>query len=309
MLLKPFLIYFNVTLWVGVVILLFLKNGLKSSKLLAFTNWLIRLLLALLLLQYAVYIYARYIEPNWIAVDKVTIKNNNFPAEVDNLTIAHISDLHIWKEGLRERLLVKKINSLKPDIILVTGDFLTEWEGIPAVLSVFSKIKARCGIFGIFGDIDYHALKKDEMTRFKMQLVAIGIKILHNERLQVPVDNNSYITLIAYTIPNKGEGFKTTKLESPKIVLIHSPKLMESKYISADSADLVLAGDTHGGQFGLQFIRNLSRNVSSFKYVSGLYYVKGVPLYVNRGIGTHRMNTRFLCRPEITLIKLEKGQE
>lgn len=309
MLLRPFLVYFNVTLWLMVTVLFLLKNGLKSARLLKFTNGLIILLLSLLLLQYGVYVYSRYIEPNWIKVEELKIKNHNFSTEVSNLKIVHISDLHIRKEGIREKLLVKKINALNPDVILVTGDFLTEREGIPAVLSVFSKLKSKQGIFGIFGDIDFHAFKKDEMACFKMQLEAAGVKILHNERAQIPIGNNKYLTLIAYTIPSKGDGFKTSKFESPRIVLIHSPNLVESSYISRDSCDLVLAGDTHGGQFGLQFIRNLSDNVSKFKYVSGLYYVKGVPLYVNRGIGTHRMNTRFLCRPEITVIKLEKGSE
>ncbi len=79
-------------------------------------------------------------------------------------------------------------------------------------------------------------------------------------------------------------------------------------------ANLVLSGGTHGEQVGLQFLRDLFIPKDEVKYASGLYKVRGLNLYVNRGIGSsgdmsNDDTIRFFCRPEITLIKLLKNEK
>lgn len=68
--------------------------------------------------------------------------------------------------------------------------------------------------------------------------------------------------------------------------------------------DLILAGHTHGGQTGIPW---LARHVLSFDtgtYHRGLYRTPHGPLYVNPGIGTFHLRLRFLCRPEVTVIRI-----
>lgn len=91
--------------------------------------------------------------------------------------------------------------------------------------------------------------------------------------------------------------------DEPKILITHFPNIFD--FIGEDSGvDLVLAGKTHGGQIGIESLRNFVGYIKEFPYISGLYKVKGTPLYVNRGIGVKTSGFRFFCRPEVTVFEI-----
>ncbi len=92
------------------------------------------------------------------------------------------------------------------------------------------------------------------------------------------------------------------------ILLSHSPDYV--KFAEQNHVDLVLSGHTHGGQIRLPFLGPLAVRISlGRKYAEGLHRFGNTALYVTRGIGTALVPVRFLCPPEITLIKLRPQQK
>ncbi|MFC1646262.1 metallophosphoesterase [Candidatus Omnitrophota bacterium] len=285
------------------------KTDARLSK---YINIGIKVILVVLIVQVAVYVDARYIEPNSIKLERLQITNSNFPKDLNKLRVVQISDLHIEKNGYREHSLVWKVNSLKPDIILITGDFLNRREGLVPVISTLSKLRAKKGIFAVLGDIDYYAFRKHDVSELKTALKKININVLYNQNIRVPLSGEEGMWLIGLSRASVKkeiikQAYRGVNFSEPKILLVHGQEIMDSGYINSKNADLVLVGDTHGTQMGIDFIRNFSGYASRHKYVAGLFYIEGVPLYVNRGIGTKTKPIRFFCRPEITLIKLTRG--
>ncbi len=310
-LLRILLIVFNVSLLFMVFWLFLLRQEFKKNR--KNINFALIVCLILLFVQYAVYLDAQYIEPKWIKIEKLRVQNKIFPDSLSKLKIIHVSDLHIKQNDFRERDMVKKINALKPDIILITGDMLTERGYVSLMLSVVSKMDAKKGIYAVLGDNDIYG--GCNIGELKGLLNDIGIFILDNENIRIPINEKEGLWFIG--ISNNALNNETLKkiyegvnLTEPKIVLCHYPEIADSKFLNKDNADLILSGGTHGGQIGVPIVRNVFDKISELKYISGLYWIKGIPLYVNRGIGTVGNlpgdTIRFFCRPEIALITLSR---
>ena len=88
----------------------------------------------------------------------------------------------------------------------------------------------------------------------------------------------------------------------PKVMLAQSPTA--SKPAALAGVDLVLAGDTHGGQIGIPQLYRFSGYARDHAYRRGLFKVRSTYLYVNRGMGWSLRPVRFLCRPEITVVSI-----
>lgn len=300
---KALLIGFNITF---LVILFYALTKKKDGK---FFDSFVVFCLAVFASQYFLYADMRYIEPNWIQVEKVKIVGNKFQDEAGKLRIVQISDLHIKRFGFRERSLIAKVNALKPDIILITGDYVVTKFDLPAVGQTLSKLKAKIGIYGILGDIDYWAYGHERIGELKTVLNNSGVRLLDDESVRIPLasGNGLWIVGLSEETPSGSSvrsAFGNVDLSEPKIVLVHSPEIIDSGLLTSINSDLVLAGDTHGFQTGLRWIQLVSVYANETRYIKGLFRVNDVPMYVNRGIGTQHKNIRFLCRPEITVIKL-----
>jgi uncharacterized protein len=73
------------------------------------------------------------------------------------------------------------------------------------------------------------------------------------------------------------------------------------------AADLALSGHTHGGQIYVPLLTENLLNRQFGGYGSGCYQVNGIPVYINRGLGSLGIEARFLRRPEVTLITFRPG--
>ncbi|MEW6096787.1 MAG: metallophosphoesterase [bacterium] len=264
------------------------------------------------LFTYSIVIYSIYIEPNWIKVEKVTIKNTLLANAFEGITAIQITDLHIEEFGYREKKMIKLLNKLKPDILFITGDFITYPEGTELCLEVLKNINAQYGIWGIVGDRDGGS------GNLKERMKKINITILTNEVKKLNLGNNPPFWLIGINgdnIPDEIKDVRTKVSRAPQlpiILLVHYPEAL----IPASDAriDLVLSGDTHGGQIGPLFLRKYWRRLrgvggGSHEFIAGLYKMGATQLYISRGvgIGTHHIPVRFLCHPEITMFKFEKN--
>lgn len=237
----------------------------------------------------------------------VEISLPNLPKGLDGLTLAQLTDLHIGpilgKDWLAE--MVRRVNALEPDLILLTGDYVDGYASeIASELEPLGELKARYGVLGSTGNHEYYW----NMPEWRQELERLNIAILDNSHRSFRINDD---TIIVAGIPdlNSGRfGFKEPDLdealagapEAVRILLTHQPK-MAREY--APLVDLMLAGHTHGGL--IFFLQPLIARFNS-GFVSGLYPVAGKNLYVSPGTG---LWNGFSCRigvpAEITKIVLK----
>lgn len=258
---------------------------------------------------------AVFIEPNWIQVTKISVKARNFGSRLKDVRIVQISDLHIEKVGYREKKLVEIVNRLKPDILFITGDFLSSASGLRPAIEILRSLRAEKGIYAILGNHDYYYLKEKDVVD---ALQGIGIRVLKYDNLKLDLGENGSFWLIGLSDKYGLEArygnelyiktaFKDVPSDEAKVMLIHDPDVSDLKIISQYKPQLILAGHTHGGQVGIPFIRKFSWYAERSKYMAGLFKVNDIPLYVNRGIGMITRKMRLFDRPEVTIIRLLKG--
>ena len=251
---------------------------------------------------------ALVLEPNWVTVDRVVIEDERLSGPLAGMTIAQISDLHLEGSlGFREKGLIRKLNRLSPDIILITGD-LVEAAAPELVEQLVKKFRPRIWTYAILGNSDRIYLQREGLAeRWKKS----GVSLVGGKCLPMAGDRGEIFWLAGIDFP----GYEVPGVEAeidrilsefpsgaPLVFLSYDPDL--APLLIEKGADLVLSGDTHGGLIGLPgwpaiFHRYFGRS----KYIRGLYPVGGGVLYVNRGIAPKGLPVRFLCPPEITLFE------
>lgn len=247
------------------------------------------------------------IEPNWIAVEKVVIHNRRLSDIVGDTKVVQISDLHVPdRPGFREESLIRRVNRLRPDLIVITGDFVSDKNGKRPAIDVTRRMVATLGKFGVPGNNDSHRFKPGEMRK---SFPAAGVDILVNENRRIRLRNGKVLNLAGVNDPVTGQAridlaMAGVPAGEPVIMLAHSPSLLS---VAADKGvDLLLAGHTHGGQVGWNYLVRSFKGADPVLTMRGLYREKQTLLYVNRGIGTTTKPLRFFCRPEITVFEFKQ---
>lgn len=257
---------------------------------------------------------AKYIEPDWIQVDRVTVRSKMFPREIEKVRMVHLSDLHIENVGKREKSLIRKVNALMPDLIFITGDFITSRAGLSPCLEVLSQLNAKLGIYATLGNHDYYHFFKEKELVDELKKAGVIVLTRGNALIFLPAGGRLWAVGISHRYAYSLERYDTKSFEQafsnipsgdPKILMIHNPDIADAGILKRLNPQLILAGHTHGGQFGVPVVRKFYWYAERSKYMAGLFRVKGIPLYVNRGIGMITKQLRFMCRPEITVIKLK----
>jgi predicted MPP superfamily phosphohydrolase len=246
-------------------------------------------------------------------VEGVTLKLSRLPCSFSGIRLAHISDIHMggWMNGERLRRVAELIFAENPDLLLITGDFFIgrdagvmtrqTMEGLTAELSRLAK---SFPTFAVLGNHDYWT----DAGKVRQILSSAGITELTNtaftfkrgeDRLHIcGVDDvwqgDARLDDVIARLSDDGVA----------ILLAHEPDFAD---VSAATGrfDLQLSGHTHGGQIVLPFVGPPVLPYLGRKYPSGLYKVREMYQYTNRGVGAGRMPLRINCPPEITLFTLE----
>ena len=243
-------------------------------------------------------------------VKEETISVNHLPDGADGLTVAVLADLHV--DGItradRIRKIVERTNALNPDIVIIAGDFV---DGTVPVhgddLRPLADLKARYGVFGVPGNHEYYS-GYEEWMEF---LPTLGIRMLHNEHVQT---GGGAVVLAGVTDPVAGimgkevPDIRKARAGAPekgvRILAAHQPRLAPEA--AEHGVDLQVSGHTHGGM-----IAGIDRLVARFNegFVSGLYTVGGMKLYVSNGAGIwNGFPIRIGVPSEIVLIRLRKEE-
>jgi predicted MPP superfamily phosphohydrolase len=255
---------------------------------------------------------------------------DSLPRSFHGLKIVQISDLHLGSFNYRFKKLneaVEKINHLKPDYIVFTGDLVNNyaWE-LRGWARVFRKLEAKKGKYAILGNHDYGdysqwespSAKEKNFNDIKNFFTDIGFNLLLNES-EIVKNKSEDIALIGVENwgkpPFKQYGDLNMALSSVrhipfKILLSHNPTHWSEKVIDKTDIALTLSGHTHGMQAAFQY-KNLQWSPIKYKFKqwAGLYKHKDQYLYVNRGLGWLGFPARIGMRPEITAIELQCRSE
>jgi predicted MPP superfamily phosphohydrolase len=274
-----------------------------------------------------------FIEPYMLRVNRMDIVDEDIPASFDGVRVVFASDMHCGDLYSPARMgeLVGLINSLKPDIILLGGDYTYSLmdddnpANIGPCIREFSNLSAPLGVYAVLGSHDNWA--DPELSR--KALADAGVKVLDNKAEWI-VFNGSRIRIGGVGDVDKKANWVSFKdgrikmggvsdlwngtqditptVEDAKegdfvILLSHNPLFAER--LNSSKVDLVLSGHTHGGQitfFG--WLPAWVLRLKGYPYLKGVYDLGYTRLIVTTGIGTDGLPVRFFARPEVMLLTL-----
>lgn len=248
------------------------------------------------------------------------IRLPRLPKAFEGFRIAQLSDIHIgpFMPEQEIRKYVAIANALKPDLTVLTGDFVT-WDGQTqgAAVNALSGLRAPFGVYGCLGNHDAWAHVEDSITGLFQR---IGFRILRQERVEIATRGDAFnlIGIDFQSLRRFGPGGTRVvhrflegldalvSRDLTNILLSHNPDTFDRA--AELGIDLSMAGHTHGGQVALEFISpEIAPSRLVTPYVSGWFQKPGGQLYVNRGIGTIGVPIRIGAPPEITVYELTCG--
>ncbi len=247
---------------------------------------------------------ALYREPRDFEVREVTIPLEKIPPGRE-LRLVHLSDLHIRAFHGYYREVAEAVNTLSPEIILLTGDYLEQSRKIGEVRRFLRLLQASQGVFAIQGNWDYRARVEGENLR--RHFVRAGVTLLINER-PIWTCREYRPRFSGSIIPQKAtisRGCSKGPIRPASTCSSPMSRLFPTNSWTAASTSSSAATPTAARCASLSSPSSTCL-ASPGAFVDGLYRVgsSGTPLYVTRGVGTSVFPVRFLCRPEITCMRL-----
>jgi predicted MPP superfamily phosphohydrolase len=247
-------------------------------------------------------------------VEKFFIEINEFyigsaTRESKNIRVVQISDLHLQTINYQLRHLINKLNKLKPDLILITGDAIDKAKNIELLNDFLNLIDKDIKKVSILGNWEYWG--NVDLRRLEKIYTANNCDLLINQNRQYSFHNRTLsITGVDDYIGGKADikaALQDYKHSDYHIILNHCPQysdIVSQEMVKDIHVDFILSGHTHGGQINiLGFIPFLPNG--SGKYIKGWYRSNIPNLYVSKGIGTSVIPARFGARAEIAIFNLK----
>lgn len=232
-------------------------------------------------------LYSHLIGPKGLIVKETNIVNKKLPDSFNGLKIVHFTDLHYGSTINQKELkkVVKEINKYHPDIVVFTGDLISNKKiKTEVVIGELNKIEANIGSYYVSG--------KNDTDKTTMILNKTNFINLDNTNKLIYYKGNTPINIIGY-----GKGVKNDS-EYFSILLTHDPS-NHSKIKN----DLTLAGMTHGNQINLPLLNKII-DVDGSNYDLDYYQFKNKELYISNGLGTNKYQFRLFSHPSINVYRL-----
>jgi hypothetical protein len=263
-------------------------------------------------------LYAGEIARHEIDVVDRPISIRDLPSAFHGYRIVQISDIHLdeYTEPYFFEHVVNKVNSLAPDLVLLTGDFITHG----SITFIAGRHAAhRCAEITtqLTAPLRYAVLgNHDVAVNAPMVIHALtsrGTPVLVNQN--VPIERNgARIWLCGLDDPGTSSPNLDlaipAKPDGPVILMGHEPDYADTvvAHPRGPLVDLMLSGHSHGGQIRLPYLGPMVLPPMGMKYPEGHYRFNQMQLYVNRGLGTVGLPFRLNCPPEITVLTLHPAE-
>jgi len=261
-----------------------------------------------------IYIWAYHVEPHRLESPRHTLALGRGPQLSGTLRIVHLSDIQSAEPGEHERRALRTAAALRPDLVVMTGDYAqpraggAPREAVEQQLNALLRqqgLQASLGLFAVPGDVDHH---------WPAPLEGLGFGLLSDEAVRLDLPGGRSLALVGLSL-STSRGRDPARLKrllaaTPpadyRVVFGHRPDFV--RRLAPGSADLALAGHTHGGQVVLPiFGPPITKMSLPRRYAGGLHDYQGLPLHVSRGVGMERGTApqlRFLCPPEVCLLEV-----
>ncbi|WP_404787510.1 metallophosphoesterase [Altericista sp. CCNU0014] len=266
-----------------------------------------KIALAFSLLLLVVY-YVHDLEPNWIEVRSVSLSLPHLAPEFAGYRVVQLSDIHADRRMTAQRIqkIVDRVNRMNPDLVVLTGDFVTRnpQKYAPNLMSL-KALKPTDKTLAILGNHDAWT----DPDLIQTTLETAGVDVLSNQVVTLNrtlaqlhiggVDDvwakRDRLNKVLDALPSTGAA----------ILLAHEPDFADTS-AATGRFDLQLSGHSHGGQIYIPFMKRVLPPLA-YKYPLGQYQVGSMIQYTNRGLGSSGIPIRFNCRPEITVFTLKSA--
>ncbi len=252
--------------------------------------------------------------------DTYTIEMSSFRIQhpalgevLSGVTVAFVSDLHAQRLGPREEKILEILQEVKPDLLLLGGDYISFRGAYEPALSFFQQCKKA---YGVLGNTEYSnengsciLCHEKKSTVLKMSSTPV---LLRNSAVILEFQGKK-INLVGLDDPvHKKEDLKAAlqhiDRSAPIILLAHSPQVFEE--ISGAGIDFILCGHNHGGQIFLtKYLRRVLPMEPVLEFLDGFYQRGKTLMYVSRGVGTSFLPFRLGIKPEVTLFRFAAPEE
>ncbi len=243
-----------------------------------------------------------------LELTRCTVTNHKLSQSFSGFKIVQLSDFH-GAELVTD--IVETVREQKPDIIALTGDFITDEGDLPAVEQLVSQLSDICEVYFISGNHDFASGRIAELSDI---LSSCGVKYLKNEYVTIQRGGES-IVLAGVEDPNSWADLeppdaflKKVRAEHPDdyIVLLGHRNYWMEKYPDLP-VELILCGHAHGGIVRIPGVGGLlSTDRTLFPdYEAGMYDNGNYTMIVSRGLGNSISVPRLMNRPEILSIELK----
>jgi len=243
-------------------------------------------------------------EPYILSVEHQPIYLAKLPKQFDGFRIVQLSDIHHGPFSSREQIerAVDTANRLKPDIIALTGDYISkERHYAPGCAEMLGKLRARYGVYSVLGNHDHWTDAKLITDLFRAE----GITVLINEGMRFEHKGAAFwlagVDDTMVGLEDISLALAGSTRDEMKLLLAHNPIVL--RRAARAGIDLVLSGHTHGGQVALRSERSASGRPRR-RLLKGLGRQGNTQIYVTRGLGTVILPIRYGCPPEVSLLEL-----
>ena len=257
-----------------------------------------------------------YYQDNHLVVTSYEYSSSDISKEFDGYKIVQLSDLHDKQFGENQEKLISHIDSINPDAIFLTGDFVTK-KSIEYSTELIEKLSEKYEMFFVTGN---HEARHATYHEFKKVLIENNVHMINNEAFTI-TKGESHLNIVGlqdlafYRTSEKNQEKKferklkdlTKDLTGPTLLLSHRPEYIDvySKY----DVNLVFSGHAHGGQFILPFVGSVySTDQGLFPELTrGKHEKDGTTMIISRGLGNLAPVPRLFNYPEIVVVTLHSA--
>lgn len=266
-----------------------------------------------------------YSDNNFIEVLNYKVFSAKIPKEFNSFKILQFSDLHSKNFGKENSKLIRKVENVNPDIIVITGDMVNDDFDYSSFTCIINKLIKRYNIYYIIGNHEQNVMIKNPAKFNSMieKLKIAGVNVIGNEKVKLNI-GTEYINLygmymelkyyrnfrnkdsrsVNFSVKNMEKLIGRCNKERYNVLLSHNPIYFDT--YSKWGADLVLTGHIHGGMIKLPLLGGIFSPEHKFfpKYYEGIYKSCNSLMNVNRGLGRGSFGIRLFNKPEISVITL-----
>jgi hypothetical protein len=242
------------------------------------------------------------IEPGSLSTKLHAISVPRLPKNLQEFTIAHLTDLHLDQLGGLHQQVVEQLRKYAPQLVVLTGDSIDSGERLQVLQAFCAKIKAK-GRQTIALSGNWESWGKVEHDALVSAYSKCDVRWMGNESTQID-SSIALCTTDDFTSGNANIDLALRQMRKGdlNLLLTHSPQLLDEASDLEFCFHLCLAGHTHGGQVTVLGMAPVTPPGSG-RFVSGFYETQFGRAYVCSGIGTSVVCARFMCRPELAFFR------